>query len=55
MRFDTLFLHVLYFIFHLSLFYNFIHEGMTFVTFVHDLRPKSINPWGNNASMDEGH
>jgi hypothetical protein len=46
MCFDTLFLHVLYFIFHLSLFHNFIHEGMTFVTFVHDLRLKFIIPLG---------
>jgi hypothetical protein len=35
--FDILFLHVLYFIFHLSLFHNSSHEGMTFVIFAHDL------------------
>jgi hypothetical protein len=42
MRLDILFLHVLYFIFHLSLFHNFSYEGMTFVIFAHDLRPKFI-------------
>jgi hypothetical protein len=46
MCFDILFLHVLYFIFHLSLFHNFIHEGMTFVIFAYDLRPKFIIPLG---------
>jgi hypothetical protein len=33
MCFDISFLHVLYFIFHLSLFHNSSHEGMTFVIF----------------------
>jgi hypothetical protein len=42
MRFDILFLHVLYFIFHLSLFHNSSYEGMTFVIFADDLRPKFI-------------
>jgi hypothetical protein len=42
MCFDILFLHVLYFIFHLSLFHNSSYEGMTFVIFAHDLRPKFI-------------
>jgi hypothetical protein len=42
MCFDILFLHVLYFIFHLSLFHNSNHEGMTFMIFAHDLRPKFI-------------
>jgi hypothetical protein len=44
MCFDILFLHVLYFIFHLSLLHNSNHEGMTFVIFAHDLRPKFIIP-----------
>jgi hypothetical protein len=44
--FDILFFHVSYFIFYLSLFHNSNHEGMTFVTFVHDLRPKIIIPLG---------
>jgi hypothetical protein len=46
MCFDILFLHVLYFILHLPLFHNFNHEGMTFVTFAHDLRAKFIIPLG---------
>jgi hypothetical protein len=46
MCFDILFLHVLYFIFYLSLFHNSSHEGMTFVIFAHDLRPKFIIPMG---------
>jgi hypothetical protein len=49
MCFGILFFHVLYFIFHLSffsLFHSFIHEGMTFVIFAHDLRPKFIIPLG---------
>jgi hypothetical protein len=51
MCFAVLFLHVLHFIFHLSLFYNSSYEGMTFVIFAHDLRPKFIISLG----MDEGH
>jgi hypothetical protein len=46
MCFDILFFHVLYFIFHLSLFHNSSREGMTFVTLAHDLRPKFIIPLG---------
>jgi hypothetical protein len=42
MCFDILFLHVLYFILHLSLPHNSDYEGMTFVIFAHDLRPKCI-------------
>jgi hypothetical protein len=42
MCFDILFLHVFYFIFHLSLFLNSSYEGMIFVIFAHDLRPKFI-------------
>jgi hypothetical protein len=42
MFFDILFLHVVYFILHLSLSYNFDYECMTFVIFAHDLRPKCI-------------
>jgi hypothetical protein len=42
MCFDILFLHVLYFIFHLSLFHNSSYEGMTFVIVAHDLCPKFI-------------
>jgi hypothetical protein len=42
MCFDILFLHVLYFIFYLSLFHNSNYEDMTFVIFAHDLRPKFI-------------
>jgi hypothetical protein len=42
MCFDILFPHALYFIFHLSLFHNSSHEGMTFVIFAHDLRSKFI-------------
>jgi hypothetical protein len=42
MCFDILFFHISYFMFYLSLFYNSGHEDMTFVTFVHDLRPKII-------------
>ena len=42
MCFDILFLHVVYFILHLLLSYNFDYEGMTFVIFAHDLRPKCI-------------
>jgi hypothetical protein len=38
-------------IFHLSLSYNFDHEGMSFMTFVR----RSLYPKGNNASKDEGH
>jgi hypothetical protein len=46
MRFNTLFFHVLYFIFRLSLFHNSSHEDMNFVTLAHDLRPKFIIPLG---------
>jgi hypothetical protein len=46
MCFYILFFHVLYFIFHLSLFHNPGHEGMTFVTLAHDLRPEFIIPLG---------
>jgi hypothetical protein len=46
MCFNTLFFHVLYFIFRLPLFHNSSHEGMTFVTLAHDLRPKFIIPLG---------
>jgi hypothetical protein len=46
MCFDILFFHVLYFIFHLSLFHNSSHEDMIFVTFAHDLHPKFIIPLG---------
>jgi hypothetical protein len=46
MCFDILLFHVLYFVFRLSLFHNFSHEGMTFVTLAHDLRPKFIIPMG---------
>jgi hypothetical protein len=47
MCFDTLYFHVSYFIyFYLSLFHNSNHKGMTFVTFVHDLRSKIIIPLG---------
>jgi hypothetical protein len=42
MCFDTLFLHVLYFILHLLLSHNSNYEGMTFVIFAHDLRLKCI-------------
>jgi hypothetical protein len=48
MCFDILFLHVLYFILHLSLPHNSDYEGMTFVR-------SALYPWGDNASMDEGH
>jgi hypothetical protein len=48
MCFDILFFHVLYFIFHLSLFQNPGHEGMTFVR-------SSLYPWEDNTLMDEGH
>jgi hypothetical protein len=36
----------MFYILYLSLFHNFNHEGMTFVTFVHDLRPEIIIPLG---------
>jgi hypothetical protein len=42
MCFDISFSHISYFMFYLSLFHNFGHEDMTFVTFVHDLRPKIV-------------
>jgi hypothetical protein len=42
MCFDILFLHVVYFILHHLLSYNSNYEGMTFVIFAHDLRPKCI-------------
>jgi hypothetical protein len=32
------------------------HEGMTFVIFLlMAFVQSSLNPWGNNASADEGH
>jgi hypothetical protein len=44
-------LSFMFHIFHLSLSYNFDHEGMSFMTFVR----RSLYPKGNNASKDEGH
>jgi hypothetical protein len=46
MCFDILSLYVLYFIFYLSLFHNSSHEGITFVIFARDLRPKFMIPLG---------
>jgi hypothetical protein len=42
MYFDILILHALYFVLHLLLSYNSDYEGMIFVIFAHDLRPKCI-------------
>jgi hypothetical protein len=42
MCFDILFLHALYFVLHLLLSYNSDYEGMIFIIFAHDLRPKCI-------------
>jgi hypothetical protein len=42
MYFDILFFHVLYVILHLSLSHNSDYEGVTFVIFAHNLRPKCI-------------
>jgi hypothetical protein len=41
MCFDILILHALYFVLHL-LSYDSDYEGMIFVIFAHDLRPKCI-------------
>jgi hypothetical protein len=37
----------MFYILYLSLFHNSNHEGMTFVNFVHDLRPEIIIPLGS--------
>jgi hypothetical protein len=44
--------YILYFI----LFYKSDHEGVTFVIFLlMAFVRSSLNPWGDNASADEGH
>jgi hypothetical protein len=40
---------------YLSLFHNSGHEGMPFMTFVMTFVRRSLYPWGDNVSMDEGH
>jgi hypothetical protein len=46
--FSISFYNVSCFIFYFILFYKSDHEGVTFVR-------SSLNPWGDNASADEGH
>jgi hypothetical protein len=41
----------MFYMFHLSLFYNRDDEGMSFMTLVR----RSLYPKGNNASKGEGH
>jgi hypothetical protein len=36
---------------YIDIYYDYDHEGMSFMTFVR----RSLYPWGNNASRDEGH
>jgi hypothetical protein len=43
-------LSFMFYMFHLSLFYNRDDEGTSFMTFVR----RSLYPKGNNASKDEG-
>jgi hypothetical protein len=44
-------LSLMFYMYHLSLFFNRNDEGTTFMTFV----LRSLYPKGNNASKDEGH
>jgi hypothetical protein len=44
-------LSFMFYIFHLSFFYNHDDEGTSFMAFVR----RSLYPKGNNASNDEGH
>jgi hypothetical protein len=54
--FGTSFYNVIYFIFHFTLSYKSDHEGVTFVVFLLKAFVRSsLNPWGDNASADEGH
>jgi hypothetical protein len=48
MCFDILFFHVLYFIFH---YFITLVTKVLLMIFVRS----SLYPWGDNASMDEGH
>jgi hypothetical protein len=54
--FGTFSPNALYFIFHFSSFYKSDHEGETFVIFLLMVFVRSsLNPWGDNALVDEGH
>jgi hypothetical protein len=49
--FSISFYNVSCFIFYFILFYKSDHEGVLLMNFVRS----SLNPWGDNASADEGH
>jgi hypothetical protein len=50
------FYNVSCFIFYFILSYKSDHEGVTFVIFLLMVFVRSsLNPWGDNASADEGH
>jgi hypothetical protein len=54
--FSISFYNVSCFIFYFILFYKSDHEGVTFVIFLlMAFVRSSLNPWGDNASADEGH
>jgi hypothetical protein len=54
--FSISFYNVSCFISYFILFYKSDHEGVTFVIFLlMAFVRSSLNPWGDNASADEGH